>query len=324
MKSIRTLLPIFVKKIKLTLFDIEPTRLLRNMIVSSGVVLLVACGGGGGSSSASGKSVSIDPGAGTDSGSPPSPSPDPDPDPDPSLSFSASSTQVAVGDSVTLSWTGSNVDSCTATGDWSGARSTSGSQTITLQNDQTFGLSCSGDNGGVSRQVTVRIETDQVEPVRLTFNVNRSLIRINEQVTLTWDADNADTCVASGAWSGSQPVSGSYTSPALSNSATYTLRCENSAGTDIASTSVDVADLRLAWLAPDSNVDGTPLTDLAGFNVYWGRSPRSYVDSTRVGASVTEWDFGSFSSGTYYFSVTAVNAAGEESDHSNEVEEIVP
>lgn len=50
-----------------------------------------------------------------------------------------------VGESVTISWTSNNASSCSASGDWSGEKVTSGSETITLQNfgNLTFDIVCS-------------------------------------------------------------------------------------------------------------------------------------------------------------------------------------
>jgi hypothetical protein len=47
-----------------------------------------------------------------------------------------------------LEWNASNATSCTATGGWSGAKATSGSQTVSaLKADTTYTLSCSGPDG---------------------------------------------------------------------------------------------------------------------------------------------------------------------------------
>ena len=46
------------------------------------------------------------------------------------VSISASPTTVSSGGTTTLSWTGYNVSSCTASGAWSGARATSGQQAL--------------------------------------------------------------------------------------------------------------------------------------------------------------------------------------------------
>jgi hypothetical protein len=78
----------------------------------------------------------------------------------------------------------------------------------------------------------------------------------------------------------------------------------------------------LAWDAPTTNVDGTPLTSLAGFKIYYGTAPGTYVHVIDVG-SVTSYAINNLAVGTYYFSVTAYDYVGFESDFSNEVSKIV-
>ena len=74
------------------------------------------------------------------------------------VSLSTSSTEISVGSSVTLSWSSTNAQSCSASGDWSGSKSVSGNQEVSIDNEgnNTFNLSCSGNNatsGSASVQV---------------------------------------------------------------------------------------------------------------------------------------------------------------------------
>ena len=74
------------------------------------------------------------------------------------VSLSSSSTEVAIGSDVTLTWSSTNAQSCSASGDWSGNKSISGSEEVSINNEgnNTFNLSCSGSNassGSASIQV---------------------------------------------------------------------------------------------------------------------------------------------------------------------------
>ena len=84
------------------------------------------------------------------------------------------------------------------------------------------------------------------------------------------------------------------------------------------------ARVTLSWVAPALNEDDTPLTDLAGYHVYYGESAGSYTDSVSVGiypaVSIDNLGPGK----TFYFSVTAFDLNGNESDYSNEVMATVP
>ena len=71
----------------------------------------------------------------------------------------------------------------------------------------------------------------------------------------------------------------------------------------------------LSWAVPTTNVDGTPLTDLAGYKVYFGTSP-SVFTSIVVG-DVTSYQIDGLTKGqTYYFTVTAYDTKGLESDYA--------
>jgi hypothetical protein len=59
--------------------------------------------------------------------------------------------------------------------------------------------------------------------------------------TLTWSSTNATACAASGAWSGSEPVSGTRSTGALSSTATYTLTCTGAGGTATKSATLTVS-----------------------------------------------------------------------------------
>lgn len=76
----------------------------------------------------------------------------------------------------------------------------------------------------------------------------------------------------------------------------------------------------LSWTAPTLNVDGTPLTDISGYRLYFGSGTgnmtllASVTDPTTTSRNLT-----GVASGTYYFSVAVVNSAGEASDLANPV-----
>jgi len=98
---------------------------------------LVGCGGGGGGSS--------------------------DPVNDPiisiTVSLSASADEVEVGSPITLTWSSTNAQTCSATGDWSGSKAVSGNEVVTINKEggNTFALNCSANNassGSASVEVT--------------------------------------------------------------------------------------------------------------------------------------------------------------------------
>jgi hypothetical protein len=89
-------------------------------------------------------------------------------------------------------------------------------------------------------------------------------------------------------------------------------------------TVTDGVVLTLAWYAPTTNTDGSslnPATDLSQYKIYYGTASLAYttvVDVTNPGTTTISKTL-NLSPGTYYFSVTTVDTAGQESGYSNEV-----
>ena len=82
---------------------------------------------------------------------------------------------------------------------------------------------------------------------------------------------------------------------------------------------VALGSLSLSWTAPTENTDGSVLTDLAGYKLYYGKSARRYDKSIRIdNPSVTSYLIDNLLPDTYYVAATSFNAAGIESAFSNE------
>ena len=82
----------------------------------------------------------------------------------------------------------------------------------------------------------------------------------------------------------------------------------------------------LSWTPPTENTDGTPLTDLAGYTVYWGTAPGNYQNSVTLdNPGLTSYVVENLAAATtYYFSTTAYNSAGLESTFSNVASKTFP
>src|SRR5262249_46202265 len=76
--------------------------------------------------------------------------------PSPSVTLSASPRSVPRNTNSTLTWSGTNATTCTASGGWSGAKATSGSQSVgPLVQDTTYSLTCSGAGGNAVAMTSV-------------------------------------------------------------------------------------------------------------------------------------------------------------------------
>ncbi len=102
--------------------------------------------------------------------------------PSPTVTLAPSVTSLSTGGSVTLTWTSTDANSCTAGGDWSGTKTTNGTESITVQTagTKTYTLVCAGTNGSVTKGVTVSV-TDPV----VTVPTASTTFTIGDRVSMT-------------------------------------------------------------------------------------------------------------------------------------------
>jgi hypothetical protein len=81
----------------------------------------------------------------------------------------------------------------------------------------------------------------------------------------------------------------------------------------------------LTWLPPTTNSDGSPLTNLAGYRIYWGTALGDYPNSTTLSnPGLTSYVVANLAPGTYYFVATALNTTGGESAFSGVGSKTIP
>ncbi len=253
----------------------------------------------------------------------------------PYVALSADRSVVQPGESVLLSWASANARHCFASGAWSGKFATEGIyQTPPLEGPATYTLECK--DGGASATATVEVSVDAgdvTEPApapdpapepapapTLTLSASEPVVASGDTAELSWTSTDADICSASGGWTGDKSLNGTESVGPISQSTTYSLSCSGAGGSAVAMVSVAINEtVTLAWLAPTHNVDGTPLTDLAGYRIYYGSMSGAYTDVLEVTLSSSTRQSLILSSGSYYFAMTAVDASGNESAYSNEL-----
>jgi hypothetical protein len=77
------------------------------------------------------------------------------------------------------------------------------------------------------------------------------------------------------------------------------------------------ASVTLSWTAPTQNTDGTPLTNLAGYWVYYGTSPDALTKSVQItNPGIVTYVISDLSAGTWYFSMKAYSTADVQSTDS--------
>jgi len=98
----------------------------------------------------------------------------------------------------------------------------------------------------------------------------------------------------------------------------------NNFSISVFSSSTAVGSVTLNWTPPTTNVNGDALTNLAGYNIYYGTSAGNYTNKVNVNsAGVTAFTIDNIPVNTYYFAVTAYDLNGNESYYSTPTSFIV-
>ena len=85
-----------------------------------------------------------------------------------------------------------------------------------------------------------------------------------------------------------------------------------------------LGEISISWVAPHENVDGSALTDLSSYRIYYGTESRAYTESMDVMDPAATAHAFSAPSGDYYITMTALDADGNESAYANEILRTVP
>jgi hypothetical protein len=148
------------------------------------------------------------------------------------------------------------------------------------------------------------------------------------QSTVSAQGTSADggTSAGGGTSTGGSTSAGTGTSAGRGTSTSGgTAGSGKTAGTGSSSTSgtsptVHADSVTINWTPPTENTNGTPLTNLAGYNIHYGTSSGSLSRKIAVSnPGIAIYVVSDLSPGKYYFAVAAVNSAGTESPLSAQV-----
>jgi hypothetical protein len=144
--------------------------------------------------------------------------------------------------------------------------------------------------------------------------------------TLTFGVANkpswASFDASSGQLSGT-PTVGNYSGIAITVSDGQSSATLGPFSIDVVATATGTATL--TWTAPTTNSDGSPLTDLAGYRLYWGTTSGVYTDSvTLSNPGLTTYVVDQLTPAKWYFAAKTLNGANAESAFSNEATKTVP
>lgn len=188
----------------------------------------------------------------------------------------------------------------------------------------------SGDNGNSAGPVTVAITSpasgDDMETPDVAVILEGTAFSAAPIVSVSWSTTKGDKGTASGteSWkSGSIPLA--------TGENQITVTATDSAGESASKTitihrdSGAVGSVTLSWEPPTTREDGSPLTNLAGYRIKYGRMSKIYdyeieIDNPGLSTYVVE----NLKPGKWHFVATAYDTAGLESDFSAEASLVLP
>ena len=120
-------------------------------------------------------------------------------------------------------------------------------------------------------------------------------------------ADTPSTAADTGSAETAAPSPVTSTNNSTSSSSTSSVAAPSATGTGSGSAT-------LVWSPPTENTNGSMLTNLAGYRIYFGSSASALTEVIDVkSAGITSYVVDKLVSGTYYFALSAYNATGVES-----------
>ena len=99
---------------------------------------------------------------------------------------------------------------------------------------------CSGGGGGSPAVAGTQPSAASDPAPEVTLDASAAAVTAGDSVTLTWQASNANSCSASGGWTGAKALSGSETVGPVDSDASFELTCSGSGGDESSSVVVQV------------------------------------------------------------------------------------
>jgi hypothetical protein len=186
----------------------------------------------------------------------------------------------------------------------------------------TFGLAACGADGGSSSSGTPSAASD---PIPSLVSPSIGVVARTSGTETPGGVVTIGTNVAANTTQSATPVS---STPPASSSTTVASTDKGSkpgATTPPVATApkpkpLSTGTATLDWTPPTENTDGSVLTNLAGYTVYYGTSPSDLTQSVKVtNPGLTAYTLSNLPSGTWYFTVTSYSSAGFESTRSGVV-----
>jgi hypothetical protein len=174
---------------------------------------------------------------------------------------------------------------------------------------------------GVSLAIMQPTSAGQMETPDLSVTLAGTADSNTGIVSVEWVNDRGGEGTASGTTSWSTD-----NLPLEMGNNKFTVTAKDSFGDSAARTIVvkretnGTGSLTLSWQPPVTREDGTPLTNLAGYYIYYGRLSGIYDFEIRIdNPGVTTYVVENLDPGTWYLVLSSYDSDGVESEYSNEV-----
>jgi hypothetical protein len=182
----------------------------------------------------------------------------------------------------------------------------------------TFGLAACGTEGDSSSSGIAAAAADSI-PSLVAPSIG--VIDRSSETQIPSAGATTETSVAGNTTQSGSPVSS--TTP-TTGSGTTTVASNNKTSTNTStppkSNAPSTGTATLDWMPPTENTDGSVLTNLAGYTVYYGTSSGNLTQSVKItNPGLTAYTMSSLPSGTWYFAVTSYSSTGVESSRSGVV-----
>jgi hypothetical protein len=149
----------------------------------------------------------------------------------PVVSISAVNNSISYRGTASLTWSAVGADLCTGSGGWSGTKPLQGTLDVgPMTNTTTFTIACTS-NGGSPTTASVTVTVAAPPTVSLALAAEPTSVASGGSSRISWSAANAESCLASGAWSGPRGLQGSESVGPVSSTQTYSLACTGAGGT---------------------------------------------------------------------------------------------
>ncbi len=151
----------------------------------------------------------------------------------PRVSLTATPEKISYNGSTTISWNTSNADICQASGSWFGSKARNGTETISkLTRDSRFILSCTiaGAKRGGEGIDAAQVSVSPPPKPEVTLTASPVSVKNNGSTALRWSSTHAESCIATGDWSGTRSISGTLNINGLTKESVFQLKCSGVGG----------------------------------------------------------------------------------------------